>query len=83
MRVLKIMLTAALAAFAVIAGLFIGVVVAGTGVALSLLKRWRTRRDPDRTFPLPRRADARPVRALGRDVIDVTATEVPVDPANR
>ena len=83
MRVLKIVLTAALAAFAVIAGLFIGVVVAGTGVILSLFKRWRSGRDSDRNFPLPHRADARPVRPHDRDVIDVTATEVPSDPTNR
>ena len=83
MRVFKIVLTAALAAFAVIAGLFIGVVAAGTGMVLSLFKRWQSRRDPARTFPLPRRSGARPDRPGDQDVIDVTATEVPADPPNR
>ena len=77
MRVLKILLGTLLAAVAVLGGLVVAAVVAAAALLTTLLFRLvrRPRRAPDAQSP------RRPMRSGGvADVIDVTATEVPVEP---
>ncbi|MEO7411983.1 MAG: hypothetical protein ABIZ81_01385 [Opitutaceae bacterium] len=83
MRFLKIVLTAVVAALAVLAGLMIGALAAATSVVLFFSRRSRKRESQGRIAPLGNPAHARPTRAHDVDIIDVTATEVPADPGSR
>jgi len=83
MRPLKIIMTALLGTVALVAGLFIAVVAAITSVALFFLKRSRGTPAPRRPVPLSHARGASAPKAADRDVIDVTATEVPADSAGR
>ena len=83
MRPLKIIMTAFIAALVVLAGLFIAAVAAVTGAALFFLKRSRGTPASRRTTRLSRLGDANSPKGTDLDVVDVTATEVPADPAKR
>lgn len=81
---MKVILTAVLAALAVTAGLVVTMLAALVSIGILAVKRWRHRpaagthaasRPPE---PVERMARSRDV-----DVIDVIATEVPADPVNR
>jgi hypothetical protein len=84
MRLLKIIMTALVAAVAVLAGLFIAVVAAITGAVLFFSRRPRGTPASPRTVPLSPAAGASPRKPADVDVIDVIATEVPAsDPTSR
>lgn len=71
MRILKIVVAVLLTVLAVTAG-FLAVAVLALGVGAFLLGRWARRRLTGASRPT-----LRPRRAANRDVIDVTAREVP------
>jgi hypothetical protein len=73
MRLLRLLLTGLFAAFALLAGLFI----AAVGVLAFAIARLLGRSNGTRTR-VPVRS--RPPQKSEGDVIEVTATEVPVDP---
>lgn len=76
-RLLKVLLTALLAVFAVFAGLFVTLAVAVTGAAVLLVRRLlRSSRNSPANLP-PRTA---PRHRAPTDAIEVTATEVPAEP---
>jgi hypothetical protein len=79
MRLLRVLLVGLFGVFALLAGLLTAAVV-GVATALALLVR-RMLRQPD-AVRLPRQAPPR-ARTNSDDVIDVTATELPVDSTPR
>lgn len=79
MRLLKPILTAIFAAVAVFTGLIAAVVVALTGMGLMLGRRMLRGKLGSR---LPRHSPTRRA-SVPADVIDVTATEVPLDRSAR
>ncbi len=84
MRFLKIVLAAFVAALALLASLFIGAVAVIASIVLSIFRHSRTRQGSGETVPSSHPAEARRTKTpRDFDVIDVTATEVPTDPAGR
>ena len=78
MRLFRVLIVALLGVFAVVAGLIAAAVVsAGTAILFAL------RRMLHGQAPLPARRPQRVQRPASADVIDVTATEVPVDSVHR
>jgi hypothetical protein len=83
MRFFKIVLTAFIAAIAVLAGLFIAAAAAITSLVLSFFSGSRRQSGSARTSASPHSAGVHRTKARDPDAIDVTATEVPLDPAGR
>jgi hypothetical protein len=81
MRPLRILLGALLAVLAIIGGLFVAAAVA-LGAAVVLVLRRLLRQATGSRLPMRRNAP-RAVRPASGEVIEVTATEVPADPASR
>ena len=83
-RLLKSILIVVVAAFALLASVFIGVIAALASIALFAFRRWQARRgDRGHAVPAQHGANVRPQTVRDSEVIDVTATEVPSDPASR
>lgn len=81
MRLLKVLSTIAIAAVALLAGLFTAMLVAVGGALIYLFRRLlgSSKSSPARGESVPHSR----VSQMDADVIDVTATEVPADPAAR
>jgi hypothetical protein len=78
MRLFRVLLVALLGVFAVVAGLITAAAVSlATAVVVTLRRMLRGQ------TPLPARRPQRVARPASGEVIDVTATEVPVDAAHR
>lgn len=81
MRLLKIGLSALVAGLAMLAGLVVAAVAAVGALLFFFSRRPRGKKSLDRPAPLGETSSVKPnpLKRDSRDVIDVIATEVPVD----